>query len=261
VPADHDSNPDRALTWAALLGRCTELARASAALPTEGEPGRWRDAVPAIVTLHAVTHALGELDELDDADRPVAIDQAEILCRDASAKLHELWRGEPLPESLSDLMGDSRVAFEMAANSGLEWLSAAPTTLGPADALVAGLAADGFRGELFVLTPGIAVGPGSPIAFARAPGGAPPAEPHIARIERHLGSAAGEPERISSPRQVYRQLDFASGKATRDLIVPMHEDLPPGQPLLALLIDGGVATPSPMPARASVEAPPPIEGA
>jgi len=259
VPDDPDTHPDRALTWAALLGRCTELARASAALPAEGEPGRWRDAVPSIVTLHSVTHALGELDELDDADRPVALDQAEILCREASTKLHGLWRGEPLPETLSELVGDSRVAFEMAANAGVEWLAREPVALESPDALVAGLLGDGFAGELFVLTPGVTVGAGAPVAFARAPGGAGPSEAHAKRIGRHLGKGAGEAERIATPRQVYRQLDFATGRATRDLVVPMHEDLPPGQPLLALVIEGGVATPSPMGARSSTEDHPPVE--
>ncbi|MEZ6241741.1 MAG: hypothetical protein R3B57_01735 [Phycisphaerales bacterium] len=233
----------RVLTWAALLGKWTDFAKAAVALPKEGEGGRWRDAVAPVITLQAVTHALGELDELDDADRPGALDRAELLCKEAAGRLHELWRGEALPEEVGALIEDSRVAFEMAANAGLEWLVASERleTPHPAD-LVETLERQGFGGDLFLPSPGVPLFKGSVAAFARAPGGAPPNERAIHAIQAFLtrrGAKLAAPERISVPRQVYRQLDFATGKVTRDLVVPMNEDLPPGQPLLVLAMDAG----------------------
>ncbi len=235
----------RVLTWAALLGKWTQFAQAAVALPTDGEGGRWRDAVPAIITLQAVTHALGELDELDHDERPVAIDRAEILCRESVARLNELWRGESLPEEVGELITDSRIAFEMSANAGVEWhvTSDRLKTPHPAD-LGEKLGAMGFAGDLFLPSPGVPLFKGSVAAFARGPGGSPPTEDEAKAIEAFLTRRGGKistPERISTPRQVYRQLDFATGRITRDLVIPMNEDLPPGQPLLVLAIDSGRA--------------------
>ncbi len=237
------SDDARALTWAALLGKWTDFAKAAVALPEEGDGGRWRDAVAPIITLQAVTHALGELDEIDDADRAPALDRAELLCKDAAGRLHELWRGEPLPEQVGGLIDDSRIAFEMAANAGIEWFVASDKLMAPHPAdLLETLGNQGFAGDLFTPSPGVPVFKGSVAAFARGPGGAPPDARAIKAIESFLtrrGAKLSPPERISVPRQVYRQLDFATGAVTRDLVVPMNEDLPPGQPLLALAMDTG----------------------
>ena len=47
---------ERAMTWAALLGKWTEFAQSALALPDDDEGGRLREAVPAIIGLQAVTH-------------------------------------------------------------------------------------------------------------------------------------------------------------------------------------------------------------
>ncbi|MFI4898843.1 MAG: hypothetical protein ACIARR_13595 [Phycisphaerales bacterium JB059] len=253
------SDADRVLTWATLLSKWTEFAQAAVALPREGEGGRWRDAVPAIITLQAVTHALGELDELDPAERPVAIDRAEIACRESVARLNALWHAESLPEEVGAIIVDSRVAFEMAANAGVEWRVASDRleTPHPAD-LCEKLNALGFAGDLFLPAPGVPLFKGSVAAFARGPGGSPPTEDEARAIESFLtrrGGRVSDPERIGTPRQVYRQLDFATGKVTRDLVIPMNEDLPPGQPLLVLAIEGGraCAVPPGAPAGAPID--------
>src|SRR5262245_40321112 len=49
------------LTWPALLGHWTAFAQNSLALPKTADGDRWRAAVPAIIGLQALTHALGDL--------------------------------------------------------------------------------------------------------------------------------------------------------------------------------------------------------
>lgn len=241
------------VTWAGLLAHWTDFARAAVALPDGGEAGRWKRAVPHIIALHATAMALGEADRLADDERPLALDRSEITCREAAAALHELWRGEPLPESLDELIDDARIAFEAAANAGLEWVVTAERVVCPHPAeLVATLHRTGFVGDLFVPSPGVPVFRTAPAAFARGPAGTAPTPEQVRLIGAFLGrreGAVGEPERIACPRQVYRQFDFARGGPVKDLVVPLNESLPPGQPVLVLAAEGGSAMSVPLPPR------------
>ena len=160
-----------------------------------------------------------------------------------------LARGEPVPELVAELIDDSRIAFERAANAGVEWVVTAERVVcdHPAE-LVAALRKTGFAGELFVPSPGVPVFKGAPAAFARGPAGSAPTDDQLALIGRFLG-AVGEPERIGLPRQVYRQFDFAKGGPVKDLVVPMNEDLPPGQPVLVLAVEAGASLSVPLPPR------------
>ncbi|MFG0307376.1 MAG: hypothetical protein ACF8Q5_14315 [Phycisphaerales bacterium JB040] len=221
------------------------------ALPDVGEGGAWKASVPHAITLQAVTLALGELDVIEDGERPLALDRAEIACREATAGINGAWRGMELPGGLSELIQDARIAFEHAANAGAEWVIRVDRVVcdHPAD-LCERLRRAGFRGELFVGSPGVPMFRGSPVVFARGPGGAAPTEEQCRAIEGFFGRGAlAEPERIGSPRQVYRQMDFASGGPVRDVVVAMHEPLPPGQPLLVLAMEGGETCPVPLPPR------------
>jgi len=245
------------ISWPLLLAKWSHFAQASLALPDDGEGPLWKASVPHVITLHSVTMALQELDELTDADRPVALDRAEYLCREAAASIHTLWRGEPLPEGVVELIDDARVAFEAAANAGVEWIVTADRLVLPHPGdLAEKLTRLGFAGELFVAAPGQPVFRGAPAAFARAPGGAAPTDEQLGLIGRFLGlkgGSVGQPERIATPRQVYRQFDFGlglggnvgggvgGGGPVKDLIVPMNEPLSPGQPILVLAIEGGEA--------------------
>ena len=49
------------ISWASLLAHWTQVAQASLALPRDAEGDRWRAAVPSIIVLQAVTHALAEV--------------------------------------------------------------------------------------------------------------------------------------------------------------------------------------------------------
>jgi hypothetical protein len=253
TPRTPDTRDDVPETWAALLAHCADLAQAAVALPPDADGARWKKAVPHVITLQSMTLALTDLDRIDGAERSLALDKAEIACREASASLHAIWRDEPMPGGIDELIHDARVAFEAAANAGLEWSVVAERFVFEApEALIERLRRSGFAGELFLPAPGVALFRGCPCVFARAPGGAPPAGEHLKMIEEAVSrprGAVGEPARVAMPRQAYRQMDFGSGRAVRDVVLPMNEPLPPGQPLLVLAIDGGSPCPLPPPFR------------
>jgi hypothetical protein len=101
----------RQLTWATLLARWTDFARAAVALPAEGEPGRWRAAVAPIIGLQALTFALAEADQLSPDERAVALDRGAILIRRYAADLEKAWAGVPLPGEVVALLEDARGAL------------------------------------------------------------------------------------------------------------------------------------------------------
>ncbi|GMV24018.1 MAG: hypothetical protein AMXMBFR58_00490 [Phycisphaerae bacterium] len=251
--------PDSAfLTWAALVAHWTEFARASVALPTQGPQARWRKAVPDIIELQAITHALGEVDRLSrKGERAVALDRADLQIRACATRLHQAWHDEPLHPGLVELIQDARLALAGAAEAGSEWtvqddqlIAEHPAEL--ADQLIAA----GFAGTLMLPAPGVPLRHGSPAAFAGLPGGEELPEQFARAIERHLGPASvGPPTRIPGARQVYRQFDFGSGRVVRDLVIPMRSGLPGGQPLLVLAIDRGAVLPVALAPRGRIELP------
>ena len=112
------SVPD--LTWPMLLARWTDFARASVAFPADGEGGRWRSAVAPIIGLQAVACALAETDQLSRDERPLAHDRAEVLIRQYGAQLDAIWRGEPMPTRLDELLENARRALAVSRARGVE---------------------------------------------------------------------------------------------------------------------------------------------
>lgn len=252
---EYDPSGAHAPTWAALLAHWTEFAQAAKALPVTGEGGRWKSSTAAIIGLQAVTFALADLAKLAADERRLALDRARILIHANAATIHEAWKGEHLPPGLIELINDARAALRAASEAGLEWRVAAERLITEHPAgLVESLLAAGFSGDLFVPTPGVPIFNGSPAVFARAPGGGPIEKPHAVLI-REFYNDAGGPHSLGKPtlvpefRQVYRQIDFATGRAVRDLIVPSHDDLPGGQPLLVAAIEAGVSQSVTLPPR------------
>jgi hypothetical protein len=103
----------RVLTWAALLARWTEFAKSAVALPRDGEGGKLREAVPALIGLQAVAHALAELDQLPEEERALGLDRAEVLIGRYGAALAALW-GADMPSQVQEVLEDARLALRAA---------------------------------------------------------------------------------------------------------------------------------------------------
>ena len=109
---DQPLHPE-SLTWTALLGKWIEFAKASVALPADAEGASWRASVAPVINLQAVTFALAELGELEPADRPLALDRAEVMIDDNQRTLATTWGDDP-PESLVEIILDARSALRLA---------------------------------------------------------------------------------------------------------------------------------------------------
>ena len=212
------------LTWTAVLAKWMDFARASLAAPKDAEGDRWRAAVPAVITLQAVTFALADLAQLPVEERPLGRDRAELLINENTANLHAIWRGEPMPDSLVEISADARAALERSVYAGaveLIWEGPEPMVM-PAAKI------DDETGTLAVMQPGTIVMPDEPVAWWVEREGGPIAQAVPGCRQRE----------VSMPRQVYRQLD-EGGRITRDVVAPLDADLPPGMPLLVPLFEQG----------------------
>jgi hypothetical protein len=212
------------LTWTALLAKWMDFARASLAAPRDAKGDRWRAAVPAVITLQAVTFALADLAQLPVEERPLGRDRAELLINENTAKLHDIWRDEPMPDSLVEISADARAALERSAYAGaVELIWEGPQTM-----VMPAVGIDDEAGTLAVMQPGTIVMPGEPVAWWVERDGRP-----IARALTGCRQRA-----VSMPRQVYRQLDEQE-RIVRDVVAPLDADLPPGMPLLVPLYEQG----------------------
>lgn len=236
-------------TWAALLAHWTSVAQRSVALPRTPQGDRLRAAVPHLIALQAITHSLDHADALDDQQRALGLDLAEIGIRDHAAAIDALYRPDPPPEPLAHAAREAHAALADAHALGLGWVVTGPRLLvgHPAD-LVAALLASGFRGDLRLPLPGTPLFPPSPCAFVRAPDDDPaPIDDHTLAA---IGLFLGQHERLcrgplrSRPAQVHRQFDFAKGGPIRDLVAPWGETRP-GLPILIPAIDRGQSLPVP----------------
>ena len=115
-------HPER-LTWAVMLGRWVEFAKAAVALPgdevgsVEGgkEGGRWRASVPDVVGLQAVWFALQDLDELAVDERALGLDRAGVLIERHAGALRSRWGGgDEMPEALAELIEEAEAALAAA---------------------------------------------------------------------------------------------------------------------------------------------------
>ncbi len=253
-----------AITWAMLLARWTEFARSAVALPKDGAGGRWRESVPAIIGLQAITMALRDLDEHElDEDRSLAIDTASVGIDRHTDNLAGIWVNEPWPEELHELLEDARRAMADAGASGLEWcVDGERASLEHPAELVGFLEAAGFVGDLYLAAPGQVLSESCPIAFLHEPGGGLPDEDVIGAVAGFLDAngVGSDGIRRGPPRQAYRQFDFARGGPVRDLVAWMGGDPRPGQPLLVPVVLEGQAQPVALPQRRGRPAdPPPLE--
>lgn len=209
------------LSWAALLARWTEFAAAARAWPRDADGDRWSRSVPEIIRLQAVTHALGELASVADAEHSLARDRAAVTVAQAASALDAIWRGESMPDPILDALDDAQRALSRAAWTGMRmaWW----TGPDPMDMPEVAIADADMPRTVAIMAPGTPVMPGCPVAWWVGGQG-----PRIPGCAVH-GS--------SEPVQVYRQLDM-DGLATEDLVAPL-DALPPGMPLLVPLREEG----------------------
>lgn len=102
-----------ALSWSVLLAKWTQFAQSATALPEEGDMGRWKRSVSAVIGLQAVTFALGEINELARDERALALDRAGVLIDRHEEELDGVW-GDARAEEIDELIGDARRALGMA---------------------------------------------------------------------------------------------------------------------------------------------------
>ena len=228
--------------WTALLAKWTELAQASLGLPSDGDGGRWRASLASIINLQAITHALQEFRRsVDGVDRAVAIDKADLIFAKATAELHEVWRGEAMPDGIVETIDDARAALTQSATNVVVWLNGEDVYVGEDPTAVAIAAVGmGFTGLCLFASPGVPMFAGAPLAVLKA-------KTIPAQVERLVASAldgAGVgPLRAGWAAQVYRQYDFGAGRAVRDVVAPLDGEPVAGQPLLTPICEGGELLP------------------
>ena len=229
-PDDRTIDPIASLgTWSALLGHWMALVKAGEGLvraaPDDLDAARWRASIPEVVTLQAITFALGELARLPEADRPLARDRADLGVTSAASTLDQVWRGVEMPESVLEIAADARRAVEQAVYAGLQWIVLGGTTRARMPVVDLDADPDADRGTLAVMLPGALVGPGLAVVLWWE--GSWPAALEGAGWEVVEGP----------PVQVYRELD-EQGRVVGDLVASL-DDLPAGLPLLApIVLDG-----------------------
>jgi hypothetical protein len=248
------SSPDNT-TWAALLAGWVHYAQRAVALPDTEEGQRWKDSVAPTIALHAHAMALGEIEKVDPEERPLAMDRAEIGIKEHAASLNEIWRSEPMPEAIDELIEDARNAWELALHEGVAWVvkSERFKSFHPGE-LAEMLLDAGFIGEVLISTPGVEMFTGAPVAVCRENFGGQPDDDVLQMIDAYLHACDGEvehPQIIRPICQVYRQFDFLAGGAQKDLVAPVTGDLQAGQPLLVPVVSGGAVCPVPLPPKVS----------
>ncbi len=221
-----DLHPE-ALSWTVLLGKWIDFAKASCALSTDAEGTSWRDSVPHIITLQAVTFALADLERLEPDDRPHARDRAEIIIEQSETALHAIWEGQA-PGSVVEMALDARSALNASVYKGLVEL----IWPGPGEMIMPGVPLEDIlagRGSVALAQPGTILMPGEPVAWWCDRNGDDLRLLLLDCIEAHP----------SRPRQLYRVFD-GSGAIERDCLLPIDEDPPANaMPLLVPLMHMG----------------------
>lgn len=220
-----------------------------------------------LITLHAVAHALTELDLLDPEERALAIDRADLLIRREGVALDRLWRPDPLPGEVMAFIDEARSALVRATPTEIyEWFVESERAVfeHPA-ALLIELGAVGVSADVYVPSPGVDFFSGSIAAIVRMVEATQETDLVLEQVGGFLELGEGEvagPVRSEVLRQVYRQYDFGRGGPVRDLIAPVGGGAMPGQPLLIAGLVGGEIRPVPMSPRRGVPLEPiPVEEA
>ena len=149
------------LAWTALLGRWIDLVKAGTGMPEAGDGDHWQKSIPAIIELQATAFALGDLESLESADRPLARDRATLLIEGADERLEVIWAEQGIPPELREIQDAASVALGQAMYAGLKWLK----WNGPGTWQVPEISLPEVEGTLAMMQPGTIVLPGEPVAW------------------------------------------------------------------------------------------------
>lgn len=242
-------------TWATLLAGWVHYAQSAVALPDTEDGKRWKESVAPTIALHAHAMALGEIEKVAIDERALAMDKSELSIKEHAAALNQIWRSEPMPEAISELIQDAKDAWEAALHEGVVWVvkSERFKSFHPAE-LMEMLLDAGFIGEVLISTPGVEMFKGAPVATCRENFGGEPGPDIVQMIDAFLHACDGEvdhPQIIRPVCQVYRQFNFLAGGAQQDLVASVTGDLQSGQPMLIPVVSGGASCAVPLPQRSS----------
>ena len=234
-----------ALGWAALLAQWMTFAKANATPIDSGDVDeRLARSVTSVITLQAVTHALGDLARTHVDERAFARDRSEVLVREHAGKLDDIWRGEMMPEALLEVEAAARVALTRAPYAdarmlvwtggaeegapGEMWVMPETPDPGPSSSHV------DQRGTLLVMQPGTVAMPGEVVAWwsERTLDDGHEFDAWLAQVR----TADGIEERTADvPPQIYRQIND-DGQITGDVVTPVWHEPSPGLPLLVPIL-------------------------
>lgn len=213
-------------TWAALLGRWMDLARASRALDG-GDRGPLARALVPLITLEAMRCACGGLESLELSERALAFDQAAHVIEDQAAALDDAF--EEWPPVATEAYEAATAAWAACRHDfvwTMCWEGPGLFTMPPVSGVPARRST---HGAVAVMLPGTLAAPGAPIAWWSGRD-----EPVLAR-----GIAGCRALPRLTPLQVWRVFD-AQGCAVEDLVnVVDADDVASAIPLLVPRLAGG----------------------
>lgn len=219
--------PLGARTWAALLARWLDLARAARALDGGLEDGPWQRASAPLITCQALTLALRDVPTLPVAERTLALDQATLLLRTTVADLDEAFDDQP--PAVSEAVHSAESALT-GAHRAMVWtiLWEGPDVLCMPD--IDGIPARASDdGAVAMMLPGTLALPGEPVAWWTGR-----EEPMLGR-----GICGCRPVPLDRPLQVWRRF-ITAGDALEDVVCDIDDELAGGaMPLLVPRLAGG----------------------
>ena len=210
---------DDAVTWVGLMAQWMEYARASMGWPRDLEGDRHRASVEHVITLQATIMAVEHLHQVDQMERILALDRAQVGVQSAVEVLQDQWNDQ-VPANIHSIVVKAMEAIDRT-RSGLVmtmvWNEPFPLEM---PLLQVDCSSDP-RSSLSMVPPGTVLGPGTPIAWWTG-GGAPP----IPFVTGCIIAARLE------PLQLWRSIDLGCCDRVESLQVEPECSIPMLAPLL-----------------------------